>query len=102
MKIQNQQDQLIGRNPINLGISMFVTLGFPLYKKVFNRFIDQQNFYNEEDQFTTFLNSLLKIENKEMSPHTKRYLSTRDLETGSIYNIKQRLEKSETFFKKGN
>ena len=57
-----QQNQLIGKNHINLGISMFMTLGFPLYKKVLKRFIVYENYYYEEDKFSTFLNSLFKIE----------------------------------------
>ena len=53
----------------------------------------------EGDTFTSFMPFLYNLEAIEMKSHIKKELSSRDLEKGSIYNIKQRLEKSGTFFK---
>lgn len=95
----NNNKKLNGINPVHLGISMFYSLGFPLYKDVVDPFFKEGDQFVESDTFAHFISFLYDLEDIEMKMHIKKELSSRDLETGSIYNIKQRLEKSGTFFK---
>lgn len=100
--IKNENDnnkKLNGINPAHLGLSIFYSLGFPLYKNVIDPFFKEGDQLAEGDTFTSFMSFLYNLEAIEMKSHIKKELSSRDLETGSIYNIKQRLEKSGTFFK---
>ena len=79
-------NKLRGRNPVNFGISMFSSLGFPLYKKALHPFMKHSHYF-EDDQFSAFMDSLLEIESLKINAHTKECLSTRDLETYIMFRI---------------